>query len=88
MWLQIKADILNRPITALSAKEVGTCGTCMMVGVALGLYRDLYAAKEVFVKEKKTFVPNPEKTDIYKKYYNTYKNVYNAIRPIVAEMER
>ena len=85
VWLQIKADILNRPVTALLAKEAGACGTCMMTGVAIGIYKDLYEAKEVFVKEKKTFTPNPENSTIYKKYYNTYKNIYNAVRPIVAE---
>lgn len=87
VWLQIKADILNRPVTALLAKEAGACGTCMMTGVAIGIYKDLYEAKEVFVKEKKTFTPNPENSTIYKKYYNAYKNIYNAVRPIVAEIK-
>ena len=86
VWLQIKADILNRPITALIAKEVGTCGTCMMTGVAIGIYKDLNEAKAYFVKESKTFTPNAEKADAYKKYYEAYKNVYKAVRPIVEEM--
>ncbi len=85
VWLQIKADILNRPVTALSAKEVGACGTCMMVGVAMGIYKDLYEAKEFFVKEKKTYVPCADNAIKYKKYYDTYKNIYNAIRPIIRE---
>lgn len=87
VWLQIKADILNRPVTALLAKEAGTCGTCMMTGVAVGIYKDLYEAKAVFVKEKKTFTPNVEKVKIYRKIYNAYKNIYNAVRPIIAEVE-
>ena len=86
VWLQIKADVLNRPITALLAKEVGTCGTCMMTGVAIGLYKDLNEAKTYFVKESKTFMPNAEKVEAYKKYYEAYKKVYNAVRPIVEEM--
>lgn len=85
VWLQIKADILNRPITALLAKEVGASGTCMMTGVAIGIYKDLYEAKSFFVKEKNTLTPNPENVKIYKKYYNAYKNIYNAVRPIVRE---
>ena len=88
VWLRIKADILNRPVTALLAKEAGTCGTCMMVGVAVGAYKDLYDAKEVFVKEKKTFLPNPDNTEKYQKYYKAYKNIYNAVRPIVEEFEK
>ena len=88
VWLQIKADILDRPVTALIAKEVGACGTCMMAGVAIGIYKDLYEAKEFFVKEKKTFMPNPEKTQEYKNIYNAYKNIYNAVRPIIKKLEK
>ena len=86
VWLQIKADILNRPVTALSAKEAGTCGTCMMCGVATGVYEDLYEAKKYFVKEKKTFLPNPENAKVYNKYYNAYKKIYSLVRPIIDEI--
>lgn len=87
VWLQIKADILNRPVTALLAKEAGTCGTCMMTGVAVGLYKDLYEAKKYFVKEKKTFTPNEENVKIYERYYCAYKNVYDAVRPIIKTLQ-
>ena len=83
VWLRIKADILNRPVTSLTAKEVGACGTCMMVGVAIGLYKDLYAAKEAFVKEAKTITPNPENSKKYQKYYNEYKKIYSSVRNIM-----
>ena len=72
VWLQIKADILNRPVTALLAKEAGACGTCMMAGVAIGIYKDLYEAKTVFVKEKKTFIPD----------FGSAKNIKSVIMPI------
>lgn len=88
VWLQIKADILNRPVTALLAKEAGTCGTCMMTGVAVGVYKDLRDAKNAFVKEKKTFMPNRNNVEKYQKYYKAYKNIYDAVRPLVTEMER
>lgn len=86
VWLQIKADILGRPVVALLAKEAGTCGTCMMTGVATGIYKDLYEAKKYFVKEKKTFVPNPDNSEKYKKYYQAYKKIYSSVRPIVNEI--
>lgn len=86
VWLQIKADILNRSVTALWAKEAGSCGTCMMTAVAVGIFKDLYEAKEAFVKEKKTFVPNEENVAKYQKLYNAYKKMYSATRPIVAEL--
>ena len=88
VWLQIKADILNRPITSLVAKEAGTCGTCMMTGVAVGAYKDLNEAKEIFVKEKKTFMPNGENAKKYHNYYEAYKKIYDAVRPIVGLTEK
>jgi len=85
VWLQIKADITNRPVTAMKADEAGAAGSCMLAGVAIGLYSDLRKASEFFVKERKTYVPNPEKAEIYKKYYNAYRGIYNAVRPIIEE---
>ena len=87
VWMQIKADILGRPISSVAAKEVGACGTCMLVGVAIGLYKDLYEARDVFVKEGRTVIPNPENTEVYAKYYNAYKKIYSAVRPIVKELK-
>lgn len=86
VWLQIKADILDRPVTSLDAKEAGACGTCMLTGVALGIYRDLYEAKEYFVKENKTFYPDRRRAGIYKRYYSAYKNIYGAVRPITEDI--
>lgn len=87
VWLQIKADVLNRPIAALSAKEAGASGTCMMVCVAIGIFKDLYEAKDAFVKEKKTFMPNQENVKKYQKIYGAYKKIYDAVRPIIGEMD-
>lgn len=85
-WLQIKADILNRPIASLLSKEAGACGTCMLSAVSLGLCKDLNAAKAMFVKSNKTFMPNGEKVEIYRKYFNAYKKIYDNVRAITEEI--
>lgn len=84
VWLQIKADILNRPVTTLLAKEAGACGNCMLTGVAMGIYKDLFEAKKFFVKERKTFMPRENSR--YKKYFEAYKKIYGAVRPIIEEI--
>lgn len=86
VWLQIKADILNRPITALDAMEAGACGTCMLVGTGIGRYPDLHAAKECFIREGRTFYPDPARAEIYQNYYQAYRKVYDAVRPIIKEV--
>lgn len=86
-WLQIKADILNREITALKAEEAGACGTCMLTAVAVGLYKDLVSAKEAFVKLGETFIPDKEKMARYGQLYNAYKKIYIPVREIVRGTE-
>lgn len=85
VWLQIKADILNRPVTSVDAKEVGTLGACMLAGCAAGIFKDLYQARDVFVRTKKTFLPNAENAAKYKALYGAYRKIYSAIRPIIKE---
>ena len=82
-WLQIKADILNRPVTALDAKEAGACGTCMLAGKAAGIFESLNDAKKLFVKAKKTFVPNPENVKLYKEKYKKYVKLYPMMKEIM-----
>lgn len=78
-WLQIKADILNRDMLTLAAKEAGACGTCMLVASAIGECKDLHN----FVKVKNTYRPNAENAEKYAKNYERYKKLYSSIRPII-----
>jgi len=88
VWLQIKSDIWNKSVISLAAKEVGACGTCMLCGVAIGLYRDLHEAKQVFVKEKSTHTPNERNVTLYQKKFGAYAKLYRALRPIIEEMKQ
>lgn len=87
-WLQIKADILNRPITALHAKEVGASGTAMLCAVAIGAYMNLKDAGKAFVKIGKTYLPDPERQRKYAKYYQTYCKIYEAVRSLTEELNQ
>lgn len=82
VWLQIKANILGLPITSLSAPEVGTAGTIMLTGIAVGAFADLSEAKAAMVKEGKTYYPDSKKHEIYMKKYARYEKIYEAVRPI------
>ncbi len=80
IWLQIKADILDTEITALSCKEVGAAGTTALVGVALGVYSDLEWAVSKMAPVRRVFKPNSENTKIYSELYKKYANLYNAVK--------
>ena len=83
VWLQIKADITNRPVVAIDADEVGAMGTYMLAAVAVGVYKDLYEAREACVRFGKTYTPDKRKVQIYKNKMAAYIKLYPSIRDIM-----
>jgi len=81
LWMQIKSDITNKPIAAISSSDVSTTlGAVILAGVAVGIYADFADAVKNTVTVKKTFYPNPENHEIYIKSYKTYLEVYNNLK--------
>ncbi len=80
VWLQIKADILNTEITALSCKEVGAAGTAALAGVCVGAYENLKWATDKMSSARKVFEPNAENCAIYAELFSKYKNLYKAVK--------
>lgn len=80
IWLQIKADILNTDITALSCNEVGAAGTTALAGKAIGAFDDITEVVNKMVKVRKIFTPNKANNEIYSKLYKKYANLYNAVK--------
>ncbi len=83
VWMQMKADILNLPITSLKTSDAGTVGSAMLTGVAVGLFRDLTEAAALMVQQRETFLPDPRRHEQYMQVYERYRKVYHAVRPLV-----
>ena len=82
-WMQMKADILNMPVTALQSAEAGAAGCAMTAGAALGVFADLRAAAEVFVQARETYLPRRGMYEKYSEIYEKYQKLYTAVRPLV-----
>lgn len=82
-WLQMKADILDIPITSLGAAQSGTLGCVMLAGVSSGIYESLEQARDIFVKTKGIYYPRPDKTALYMEKYKKYKKLYQAVKSII-----
>lgn len=79
-WLQMKADIQNVPIKTLRSSEGGLCGCAMLQAVALGMAKDLYEARDIFVRYKKEFLPNKSNHVAYETHYKKYKKLYKTVK--------
>lgn len=83
VWMQMKADMLNLPITALMTVDAGTVGSAMLTGITVGMFRDLEDAAAHMIKETETFYPRKEMHEAYCRIYEKYEKVYQAVRPLV-----
>lgn len=83
VWMQMKADILDLPVTSLDNTEAGAAGCVMMAGIAAGVFKDLKHAAKKMIKERCTFYPRKEQHNAYMKCYEKYKELYKTVRPLV-----
>lgn len=82
-WMQMKADVLKLPITALSTVDAGTVGSAMLTGVAVGCFHSLKQAAEIMVEKKAVYHPRSDMHERYMEIYQHYAQVYEAVRPLV-----
>lgn len=83
VWTQMKADILNLPVTMLKTVDAGTVGSAMLTGIVTGAFRDLQDAAVHMVKETGTCRPRPEAHEKYMQVFARYRRVYEAVRPLM-----
>lgn len=82
-WMQMKADMLNVPITALKTADAGTVGSAMLSGIAVGIFRDLEDAAAHMVEKTHTYHPRAEMHEKYMRVYERYAKLYPAVRPLM-----
>ena len=68
VWMQMKADMLNVPITALKTVDAGTVGSAMLTGIAIGVFADLEDAAKHMVEKTVTYEPRCEFSERMKKW--------------------
>ena len=88
MWVQMFADILEMDVETIEVKELGALGAAMTAGVAAGLYSDLAAAAAQMVKVSRVYHPNPALSGIYRRKYQDFRTVVDAMAPVWGKLER
>ena len=82
LWLQIKADVLNLPVTVTECQEATSLGAAILGAVACGDYQDTAAAVKRMVKVAARVEPG-SKTDIatYQKSFEQYRKLNQLLMP-------
>jgi FGGY-family pentulose kinase len=79
LWVQIHADVLNRPIHLTRETETCALGSAMSAALAAGLFPDFDAAARSMVAVEKVVQPNPDHTAVYDELFGRYVATYHAL---------
>lgn len=72
--MQVVADVLNMPIEIAAEDQAVALGSAMFAAAAAGLYPNVPAAQRGMGSPiEKTYVPNPERAELYDRLYGRYK---------------
>ncbi|MBN1266890.1 MAG: hypothetical protein JXA25_15450 [Anaerolineales bacterium] len=75
-WVQVCADIFERPFIRLKVTEAGTLGAAMMAGVGIGFFSSIQESAGAMVQTERTFEPDKQRTGQYKRRYEAYKKLW------------
>lgn len=88
-WLQIQADVYNLPLRVTMTEEQAGLGAAIAAGVGTGVYRDIEEGCRAVVKYAENIIaPNAENHQIYKEYYQLYKDTYIACNNVLERVTK
>src|SRR5438105_6494052 len=75
-WLQLQADIYNRPLVLTNASEGPAYGVALLAGVGTGVWSSVEQACKASIKQTAKITPNKKAATFYDPYYRTYGKLY------------
>lgn len=81
LWRQMTADVLGITLKTAESSD-SSLGSAMLAGIAAGVFKDPADAVKKCVKPKSVTVPNSENTEKYRKVFDEYKKIHDALAPI------
>lgn len=85
LWRQMIADALGIALKTTKSSD-SSLGSAMLAGIAVGVFANASDAVAKCVKEVDVTYPNPENTVKYRKVFETYKKIHDALAPIYKEV--
>jgi xylulokinase len=80
LWLQIKADVTNRPVRAVLSECATSAGAAMLAGVADGAFADLSEAAAASVElAAEPVLPRPAHRAVYDERYAAYRRLFDGV---------
>jgi xylulokinase len=85
VWLQIVADVLDKPVQPLSGHPGSCLGAAWMAALGAGLSTDAHGARK-FVSLATPVQPQGAHRAIYDRVYAEYRDLYEHLKPLFQTM--
>jgi len=85
-WLQIRADVMGRPVTTLKVREAACLGAAILAGTAAGVYSSLDEGIEATVRLGDVYEPAPDRVREYEARYAVFRDLYPSLKGINARL--
>jgi len=86
VWMQMAADVFQRPVEVPDGNELGALGAAMCAAVAVGLYADYPAACAAMTRCSRRFSPNADLAKTYAAKYTRFTRLLDALEPAWADL--
>ncbi len=81
LWCQMTADVLGLTLKVTDSAD-SSLGSAMLAGIAVGVFKNPLEAAEKCVRVKYVTHPIPENTEKYRKVFEEYKRIHDALASI------
>ena len=78
-WLQLKADIIGKPMKVPETTEASAMGAAMLAAVGSGVYKNLEDAVEHFCRIGSVYEPDLQIKKLYDRIFPLYRDLYDAV---------
>jgi xylulokinase len=78
VWMQIVADVLQRPVQRLAGHPGSCVGAAWTASIGSGLASD-WSAISAFVRPADRIEPRPETAETYRRGYRRYREIYRSL---------
>jgi xylulokinase len=83
LWLQLQADIYNRPVYKTKTIEAAAFGAAMLAGVGVGCFQNVHEAIRACVsRHVEPILPQPEPVQFYADNFRQFVGLYPALHNI------
>jgi len=82
LWAQVKADVLDRPVSTGAAAEPGLLGAAALALSGLGHFPSLGAAQEALARPAATYDPESSRAAAYREMKSLFAEAHDAVAPV------